>query len=38
VSQKNVPSLTGYNFNTHPPIYIILHVISTHSKMGYTCS
>ena len=23
VSQKNVPSLTGYSFNTHPPIFII---------------
>jgi len=23
VSQKNVPSLTGYSFNTHPPIFTV---------------
>ena len=34
---KNVPSLTGYNFNTHPPVFI-RHVISRHSKIGYRCN
>jgi len=24
VSQKNVPSLTGYNLNTHPPIFFTI--------------
>jgi len=33
---NNVPSLTGYSFNTHPPIFTFLaHVISRHSKIGY---
>ena len=29
VSQKNVPSLTGYSFNTYPPIFTFLHMSST---------
>jgi len=34
---KNVPSLTGYNFNTYPPIFLqfLAHVASEHSKIGY---
>ena len=32
---KNIPSLTGYSFNTHPPVFFnnLLHVISRHSKI-----
>jgi len=34
---KNVPSLTGYNFNTYPPIFLqfLAHVASEHSKISY---
>ena len=36
VSQNDVTSLTGYRFNTHPPIFIFLaNVISRHSKISY---
>ena len=31
VSQKNVPSLTGYSFNTHPPIFIIFCTCHQHA-------
>ena len=33
---KNVPSLTGYNFNIHSHFYNFWHVISRHSEIGYT--
>jgi len=32
---KVVPSLTGYSFNTHPPIFILAHVVSRHTEIGY---
>ena len=31
---KNVPSSTGYKFNTHPPIFITFGTFR-HAKIGY---
>jgi len=36
VSLKNVPSLTGYNFNTHPLIFIISGTLSADIQKSAT--
>ena len=35
--KKDVPSLTGFSFNIHPPIFITfyIYVVSRHTKIGY---
>jgi len=36
VSQKNVRSLTGYNFNIHPPIFILFSMSSADIQKSAT--